>query len=170
MSASSWLWVGGLAVLLLAVLTAFYLRRQSARAAEPSSLSGGTALQIEPGPLAAEPRPARPSALFFGTNPSAPSVTIAPLTDNERFRAAKPVELGGGLAGRVGALMQAAPSVLVENAHHGRHLMEVAINGELVRAASGDGFRAFAVDAATAVSNVEYSGRRFRAWRPRPPQ
>jgi hypothetical protein len=48
--------------------------------------------------------------------------------------------------------MQAAPSVLVENAHHGRHLMEVAINGELVRAASGEGFRAFAVDAGRRIS------------------
>ena len=112
---------------MLVGLAAIYLRKQRAQAA------------VQP--------PARPRAIAFGTDPTAPSVTISPLTDEERFRAARPLELGSGLSGRVGALMQAAPSVLVENAHHGRHLMEVAINGELVRAASGEGFRAFALDA-----------------------
>lgn len=153
MSALSWLWASGLVVLLLAILAALQLRKRSDQsAALLATPSVDASPQVWPVATPDNLEPSRPSALGFGTDPGKPAVTIKPLTDEECFRAAKPLELGAGLAGRVGALMQAAPSVLVENAHHGRHLMEVTINGELVRAASGEGFRAFAVDATRRIS------------------
>jgi len=41
-------------------------------------------------------------------------------------------------------MMQAIPGILVAEQHAGRHLMEVVINGDLIRAADGVGFRAMA--------------------------
>jgi hypothetical protein len=52
-----------------------------------------------------------------------------------------------GVASRISSLMQAVPSILVAEAHRGRQLMEVVIDGKLIRAADGDGFRAMAMGA-----------------------
>ena len=140
-----WPWVGGLVALVLLILVLIYARRRASQVTEPLDVTVPASLLGHPEPRAIEA--IRPAAIAFGFDPISPAVTIARLTDDECFRSARPIELGDGLTGRIGALMQSAPSVLVANAHQGRHLMEVAINGELVRAATGDGFRAFALDA-----------------------
>ena len=44
---------------------------------------------------------------------------------------------------RLSGLIAAAPSASVAAAAHGKRLMEVQVNGDLVRAADGNGFRAF---------------------------
>ncbi|KVF31831.1 hypothetical protein WJ09_18425 [Burkholderia vietnamiensis] len=43
--------------------------------------------------------------------------------------------------------LQAAPSLLVEEGHRGKRLMEVVVDGELVRAKDGVGLRAWTLDA-----------------------
>lgn len=47
--------------------------------------------------------------------------------------------------GRLTALIQAVPSLLVASEAHGKRLMEVVINGDLVRAADGNGSRPYAI-------------------------
>jgi hypothetical protein len=56
------------------------------------------------------------------------------------------------LGGRLSAGLQAVPALLVEEGHRGKRLMEVVINGDLVRAKDGAGLRAWAVDANSKIS------------------
>lgn len=91
--------------------------------------------------------PALPAAIVFGQDLANPAVKITALSDDERFRAALPLDVGSSIFGRVNALFQAVPTLLIERAHEGKNLMEVVIDGDLIRAAGGNGFRAIAVDA-----------------------
>lgn len=87
---------------------------------------------------------ARPTAIEFGTNPASPAVTVRPVPSSAEHYLAESREFkaSSGVASRLTSLMQAAPSLLVAEAHRGRQLMEVVIDGRLIRAADGDGFRA----------------------------
>jgi len=90
----------------------------------------------------------RPVALTIGEDASHPAIRIAPLEDTELFQRATPIsDLGIGLGARSNAVLQALPQLLVANAHHGHRLMEVVIQGDLVRAASGESLRAWAAGA-----------------------
>lgn len=91
-------------------------------------------------------RPPLPTAIHFGTDLANPAVTLRPLPLSDLTIVAQtPVaEPSLGVASRISSLMQAAPSMLVAEAHRGRQLMEVVIDGKLIRAADGDGFRAMA--------------------------
>ena len=84
-------------------------------------------------------------SIVIGESQHRPAIRIVALTDDERFRRAKKVSLSSGASGRLNALMQAVPSLLVADSVHGRKLMEVVINGDLVRASAGEGYRAFAL-------------------------
>jgi uncharacterized protein (UPF0216 family) len=72
-------------------------------------------------------------------------MTIAPLRSPRDFKKAKPIALQSTTISELGALVQSAPSILVAHQAHGKQLMEVVIKGDLVRAADGSGFRAFAM-------------------------
>ena len=72
------------------------------------------------------------------------AVVIAPLTDATRFESAKPLSLPPTLKGRVNAMMQGVPQLMVTEAHRGKRIMEVVIKGDLIRAADGNGYRAMA--------------------------
>ena len=70
-----------------------------------------------------------------------------------RFGRARAIELtGSSLPGRLNAALQAVPSVIAQQAQSGKLIMEVVINGELVRAASGEGYRAFAKEGGMLIS------------------
>lgn len=99
-----------------------------------------------------EPKPTLPHAIVLGEDIQRPGVRIVPLSDEERFRAAKALPADSGLAGRLSAGLQAVPSLLVEEGHRGKQLMEVVINGELIQAKDGMGMRAWAVDANNRIS------------------
>ena len=86
-----------------------------------------------------------PTSITVGDTPTRPILTIAPLRSPRDFRKAKPLDLQSAPVSKLGALVQAAPSILVAGQAHGKRLMEVVINGDLVRAADGNGFRAFAM-------------------------
>lgn len=117
----------------------------------PTARHTGAPPQAEAGPLAAGVSPASapeagvpPSLLAFGASPDGPpAVTIQPLQDEQQYRQASPLDAGPALLSRMGAAFQAAPSVLLAHAHHSKHIMEVVVNGDLVRSAAGDGFRAW---------------------------
>lgn len=93
------------------------------------------------------PKQATPHAIVLGEDVHRPAVRIAPLSDEERFKTAKPYAPDSMLAGRLNAGLQAVPSLLVGSAHSGKQLMEVVISGDLVRASDGAGWRAWAQDA-----------------------
>lgn len=86
------------------------------------------------------------SRIIVGVSPDQPAFELALSMDNAAFELAKsmPTNGGRGLMSRMSACLQAVPSLLVEQAHQGRHLMEVAINNPLANAASGSHFLPFA--------------------------
>jgi hypothetical protein len=88
-----------------------------------------------------------PSEIRFGTDLANPAVTLRPLPLSllATVEGAAEVQPSIGVASRISGLMQAAPSLLVAEAHKGRQLMEVVLDGKLIRAADGDGFRAMAM-------------------------
>lgn len=63
----------------------------------------------------------------------------------EAYESGRELDVKSGAIGRLSALLQAAPSLLVAAEAYGKRLMEVSINGDLVRAADGNGFRAMAI-------------------------
>lgn len=135
-----------LAVVVIALL-AFKNRKGSEQSANPLAATPSVIVSSETHNQPVIPEPTLPAALVFGHDLANPAVKISALTDAERFRSALPVEVGKSLMGRVTAVFQAVPTLLIERAHEGKNLMEVVINGELIRAADGNGFRAIAVDA-----------------------
>ncbi|MBZ2208593.1 hypothetical protein [Massilia soli] len=99
-----------------------------------------------------ETKQSLPHAIVLGENAQRPGIRIAPLSDGERYRAAKTLPTESGLGTRLSAGLQAVPALLVEEGHRGKHLMEVVINGELVRAKDGESLRAFSVGADNKIS------------------
>ncbi len=74
-----------------------------------------------------------------------PIVTLRASNAFADFERATPFELGGGAISHLSALAQAAPSLLVATSANSKQLMEVVVNGNLVRAADGNGLRAIAM-------------------------
>jgi hypothetical protein len=85
-------------------------------------------------------------AIMLGADVQRAGVRIVPLTDEERYRTAKALSSEAVLASKLSAGLQAVPSLLVEEGHRGKRLMEVVIDGELVRAKDGVGLRAWTFD------------------------
>ena len=142
--------VCGIAVLALIAVVLF---RQSQRNRRPANLqaSQGALVAVQndgvnyPSPVVTQNE--LPSAIYFGTDIQNPAVTLRPipLAKADAFESVPVVNPSLGVASRVSALMQAAPSLLVAQSQSGRQLMEVVVNGPLVRAADGNGFRAMTV-------------------------
>lgn len=138
----------GLLVLGTVVLVAVVvlLRRAGAKAQGLASaeVTPGTALAVQ-GEL--EDGESFPVALHFGADLANPAVKVRPLPLSEMtsLTPAPVVDPSLGLSSKISSLMQAVPSLLVAEAHQGRQLMEVVIDGKLIRAADGNGFRAMAM-------------------------
>lgn len=81
--------------------------------------------------------------VVIGDQPGRPAITIQPSTAFSDYGAGQRRDPADNALGRLGAVLQSAPSLLVAGEAHGRQLYEVVINGELVRAADGNGLRAF---------------------------
>lgn len=85
--------------------------------------------------------------IVIGSNPASPLVTIEAAPAINDFEKAKPLDAKSDKSiSRLSALCQAVPSLLVAGEASGKKLMEVVINGDLVRAADGNGLRAFAMN------------------------
>lgn len=85
------------------------------------------------------PAPEMPSRIIVGVSPDQPAFELAMSVDDAAFDQAAPMPANGrlGLMSRMSACLQAVPSLLVQQAHQGRHLMEVVINNPLAKAPSG---------------------------------
>jgi len=92
------------------------------------------------------PEPELATRIVVGRAADQPSFELAMLNDDVLFENS-PAMSGSdqiGLMSRLGACLQAAPSLMVQRAHEGRQLMEVIISEPLSRAADGVHWRAFA--------------------------
>ncbi|WP_153116828.1 hypothetical protein [Rhodocyclus tenuis] len=93
------------------------------------------------------PKPALLDRIVIGSNPASPLVTIQPLSAISDFERSNLLDPKRDYSiSRLSALCQAIPSLLVTGEASGKKIMEVVINGDLVRAADGNGLRAFAMN------------------------
>lgn len=94
-----------------------------------------------------QPEPSLPDRIVIGRDPASPLVTIEALPAIIDFEKARPLDSKcDKTISRLSAMCQAVPSLLVAGEASGKQLMEVVINGDLVRAADGNGLRAFAMN------------------------
>ena len=88
-----------------------------------------------------------PDRIVIGNDPNSPLVTIEQLSEIQDFENAKPLDVKRDKSiSRLNPLLQAVPSLLMAGEASGKRLMQVSINGDLVRAADGNGLRAFAMN------------------------
>jgi len=134
-----WIIAGGAAALLSAAVLILRTRAgQSIGSTSPRASLFGR--------LLGRGRDVRPSAVVIGGDSDRPAIRITALANIERFERARPYEASLTQIARLNELFQAVPAILVGGAHHGRRFMEVVMQGDLIRAADGDGFRGLAVD------------------------
>lgn len=136
-------WLIPLAVVALVVV--FILRRRG-KPDVPAAGAAPTALPavIQPKPAAVRSPEPKPASIIIGKRPDEPMMTIRRINTPKEFGAVKPLgEPARNAISRLSPLLQAVPSVLVAQQAAGKHLMEVVVNGNLVQAADGNGFRAF---------------------------
>lgn len=101
----------------------------------------------EPAVPEIHPSEPKPDRIVIGSDPALPLVTIEAVPAINDFEKAKPLDPKSIKSiSRLSALCQAVPSLLVAGEASGKRLMEVVINGDLVRAADGNGLRAFAMN------------------------
>lgn len=95
-------------------------------------------------PLPPEPEVA--SRIIVGLSADQPAFELALSQDDAAFDQAEPLPTHGGLGllSRMSACLQAVPSLLVQQAHQGRQLMEVVINNPLANSPNGGHFLPFA--------------------------
>lgn len=85
-------------------------------------------------------------SISIGKNPDHPMVTVSRVQSPQAYEQAAPLDaLKGGkfYLSQLSQFCQALPAQLIASQSHGKHLMEVVIHGDLVRAADGNGLRAF---------------------------
>lgn len=83
--------------------------------------------------------------LVIGEAADRPIVTIMSGASEVDYANAKKLDSTNGVVGRLSSALQAVPSILVASQSQGKQLMEVVVNGNLIRAADGAGFRGFVV-------------------------
>lgn len=156
----TWVILGGAAILLVAVL-AVVRKRRGSQVASPA---------IEPPTLPVAVQPVEGEVLALPEEPEIPTRLVLAVDDEPVFAMTILDEAEGskqvaGLSrhapsafGRaLEPLMQVAPSMATAGMANSRQLMEVVINGPLVAAADGNGFRAMTMGA----SGVQQNARLF---------
>jgi len=129
-------------LLTIVVTTLTYKKRKSKQNQLPE-------IVVQQQEQAHEARPIHnvPKEIVIGESPTQPVVTIKEFHSVSEYKKAKPLNIHSHSISKISGLFQAAPSLLVAGKTHGKQLMEVIINGNLVRASDGNGFRAFAMGA-----------------------
>jgi len=85
--------------------------------------------------------------IIIGESVTKPIVTVQKFQSISEYDVATPLDIRSSKINRLTALLQAAPSILIAGESSGKRLMEVVVNGDLARAADGNGLRAFAMGA-----------------------
>lgn len=112
-----------------------------------------------PGSARAAVVPSQPTRIVVGESADRAAIELSAFADEDAWNNASAVSTGSSLGGRLVGLLQAAPSLVVASQSAGRRLMEVTINGNLVKAADGNGLRAFSMGA----RGIEEHARLFDA-------
>lgn len=134
----------GLGILISIAIAAAILRKS--KSTPPPALELN-AIQVSDQIVVEQPAPQFPDRLVIGTNPDFPLVTIEAVAVTDEFQKATPLNaMSNNGISRLNSLFQAAPSLLVAGEASGKKLMEVVINGDLVRASDGNGLRAFTMN------------------------
>jgi len=139
---------------LLAIMLLIVLRKRNQRSiAQESVVSHPEVNTLEEG---------IPKRIVIGENPDQPVVTIEALSSTKEYEIATPLDAQNSIStsiGRLSQLCQSMPSLLVAGEAGGKRLMEVVINGDLVRAADGNGLRAFTITS----NRITQNARLFEA-------
>lgn len=88
-----------------------------------------------------------PTSILIGESAANPLLTITNSSATADYERGTVMDIGSRSISRLSALLQAAPALMVAQQAAGKRLMEVVINGDLVRAADGHGMRAFSMGA-----------------------
>lgn len=89
----------------------------------------------------------QPNQIVIGTDPLLPLAKIRAIAQINDLERTKSIDIENEKSvSALSALCQAIPSLLVAGEASGKKLVEVVIKGDLVRAANGDGLRAFAMN------------------------
>lgn len=147
------LWLIPAATLILIAIVILLRRLKTAPlipGIEPATrpiVSTTTLEHVAPSPMiSVEPQDVRASEIVIGTSPDAPMIAVRSLSTLGDLEPADPLDPhNSGTIDRLSPLLQAVPSLLVAEEAAGRRLMEVVIDGTLVKAADGNGLRAFAM-------------------------
>lgn len=126
------------ATILFAVTAGLYLRSIKKKKATINELSQIPKPQIPP-PV----QQVLPTRIVIGEHADHPVISIQRSESPSTYLTGKPIDIASAPISRLNSLLQAIPSLLTAGEAAGKHLMEVTINGNLVRAADGNGFRAF---------------------------
>jgi hypothetical protein len=89
-----------------------------------------------------------PSRIVIGDSVSKPLLTIEAIQPNSGYVKSKRLDITSGPISRLSGMLQAVPSLLVAAEASTKSLYEVVINGDMVRAADGNGLRAMTLDSA----------------------
>lgn len=138
-----------LAILAIAVLAvvAIALLRRSRRA--PAAQVAPAAVAAAPAPVAvaaeavAEEEKDDAVAVLIGPSAEEPVVSITPLPGKKLPKDARPIEAASVTIDRLAPVLQAVPSLLTSREVARGGYMKVIIDGPLVKAADGNGYRAF---------------------------
>lgn len=98
------------------------------------------------------------ACVMIGGQSGEAAVIIRPSAALSDFGAGERRDLTGDALGRLGAALQSVPSVLVAAEAHGKQLYEVVINGDVIRAADGNGYRAMTMGS----KGIREHGRLFK--------
>lgn len=130
-------WLLLVSALLITMLLILFRKRNTSSIAQ---------VAVAPKQETEAPEKRLPGRIVIGENPDSPVVTIQALPSIDEYKTAKPLNNQTDTSiSRLSTLCQAIPSLLVAGEASGKRLMEVVINGDLVRAADGNGLRAFAI-------------------------
>ena len=143
-------------VFIVAILgiIALILWRKTSGAAD-SSLRFRSNVQKPPIGALAESSFERPSKMTIGPSPNAAVFTLERCEQPIDYEMTTEMPMDSGLVSTLSPAFQAAPALLTAAEMVGKHLMRVEVNGELVRAASGGGFRAFTSDGGKIVEHAK---------------
>ena len=124
------------AVLLIAVGLMLFFRKRATRPSKRVAMVQAHEVEAQVPDLS--------SQIVIGSSSDSPLVAIKILPSPDEYEVATPLDAQSSTSvSRLSALCQSVPSLLVAGEASGKRLMEVVINGELVRAADGSGLRAF---------------------------
>lgn len=145
-----------LALAFIAGCSLVFLVMRARRGAETSTKEP----EVLPAESPSSVSPELPTSLVFGNSPHNPVVKISTVPVEAHLKLGPLVKPSKNpTVSRLSSVCQSVPSLLVAHEASGKQLYEVVINGQMVRAADGNGLRAFSMGP----EGIKENARLFRA-------